>query len=150
MYLRPSGKMADPTQPKTMTYSLSSFYKDNFEPSKMTTQKKYNSKPYCMCHCRTSQAKHNIVTNSNLTTHDACLFFAMRSCKYVKVTKQEQRQTDILKLKNLRFLKKPLADCISVLLKCRKKIKDTAPRATWLYTAPHSASSKQEQHCPPN
>jgi hypothetical protein len=37
IYLQLSGKTADPTQPKTMTFSLASFYNANFKPTKMPT-----------------------------------------------------------------------------------------------------------------
>jgi hypothetical protein len=45
MYLRPSGKTADPTQPRTRIYSLASFYNDYSVPSKTKTQRKSNIKP---------------------------------------------------------------------------------------------------------
>ena len=45
MYLRPSGKTADPTQPRTTTYSLASFYNDNSALSKTKTPKKNNRRP---------------------------------------------------------------------------------------------------------
>ncbi len=45
MYVRPSGRTADPTQPRTMTSNLASFYTDRSEPTKMPTPKKSNKKP---------------------------------------------------------------------------------------------------------
>ena len=45
MYARPSGRTADPTQPRTMTSNLASFYTDSSEPTKMPTPKKSNKKP---------------------------------------------------------------------------------------------------------
>ncbi len=46
IYARPSGRMADPTQPRTMTSNLASFYTDSSEPSKTPTQKKSSKKPF--------------------------------------------------------------------------------------------------------
>jgi hypothetical protein len=62
------------------------------------------------------------------------LFFAMRSCKYVKVQQQEKWQTKILRLQNLRFFKNgklvnhhnpslKLANCINITFKLQKKDK---------------------------
>ncbi len=45
MYVQPSGRMANPTQPRTMTSNLASFYTDSSEPTKMPTPKKSNKKP---------------------------------------------------------------------------------------------------------
>ena len=45
MYLQPSGKMGDLTQPKTRIYSVASFYNDNSVPSKTKTQRKSNRRP---------------------------------------------------------------------------------------------------------
>jgi hypothetical protein len=46
MFACPSGRIADPTLPKTMTYSLASFYKDYIDHSNSRTQtlKKSNKK----------------------------------------------------------------------------------------------------------
>jgi hypothetical protein len=44
MFARPSGRIADPTLPKTTTYSLASFYKDYIDHSRMKTPKKSNKK----------------------------------------------------------------------------------------------------------
>jgi hypothetical protein len=45
IYVRPSGRMANPTQPRRMTSNLASFYTDSSEPSKMPTQKTSSKKP---------------------------------------------------------------------------------------------------------
>ena len=42
IFLQPSGKMGNPTQPRTTTSNLASFYTANSEPTKMKTQKKNN------------------------------------------------------------------------------------------------------------
>jgi hypothetical protein len=45
MYVRPSGRTANPTQPRTTTSNLASFYTDSSEPTRMPTPKKSNKKP---------------------------------------------------------------------------------------------------------
>jgi hypothetical protein len=45
MYVQPSGRTANSTQPRTMTSNLASFYTDSSEPTKMPTPKKSNKKP---------------------------------------------------------------------------------------------------------
>jgi hypothetical protein len=61
-------------------------------------------------------------------------FFAMRSCEYIKVQQHEKQRTEILCLRNLRFLKNgrlvvhndpslEYADCINVTFKMQKKDK---------------------------
>ena len=70
------------------------------------------------------------IATSQLTT--LAFFFAMRSCEYVKVSQQEKRRTDILKLRNLRFFTDgcltphdspdlDTADCISITFEMQKK-----------------------------
>ena len=60
------------------------------------------------------------------------IFFAMRSCEYLKVTQAKKRQTDILRLRNLRFFRDgkliehsdphlEFSDCISITFKMQKK-----------------------------
>jgi hypothetical protein len=44
IFLQPSGKMGNPTQPRMMTSNLASFYTTSSEPTKMKTQKKNNNK----------------------------------------------------------------------------------------------------------
>jgi hypothetical protein len=67
-----------------------------------------------------------------LTT--VAIFFAMQSCKYLKVTQAEKRRTDILRLCNLRFFKDgtliehnsphlKFSDCISITFKMHEKAK---------------------------
>jgi hypothetical protein len=62
------------------------------------------------------------------------IFFAMRSCKYLKVTQAEKQRTKILRLRNLRFFKNgklvehddphlEFSDCISITFKMQKKDK---------------------------
>jgi hypothetical protein len=59
-------------------------------------------------------------------------FFAMRSCEYLKVPQAEKRRTDILRLRNVRFIKDGkalphdsdflhLADCVAVTFEMQKK-----------------------------
>ena len=59
-------------------------------------------------------------------------FFAMRSCEYLKVPQAEKRRTDILRLRNVRFVKNGkvlhhdsallhLSDCIAVTFEMQKK-----------------------------
>jgi hypothetical protein len=61
-------------------------------------------------------------------------FFAMRSCKYVKVQQHKKQRTEILRLRNLPFFKNgrlvehndpslEYADCINVTFKMQKKDK---------------------------
>ena len=45
IYLRPSRKPADPTQPRTTTYSLASFYNNNSGPSRTPTPKRNSRRP---------------------------------------------------------------------------------------------------------
>ncbi len=45
-YARRSGRTANPTQPRTMTSNLASFYTNSSEPSKTLTQKKSSKKPF--------------------------------------------------------------------------------------------------------
>ena len=45
MYVRPSGRTAGPTQPRTTTSNLASFYTDSSEPTRTPTPKKSNKKP---------------------------------------------------------------------------------------------------------
>jgi len=65
-----------------------------------------------------------------LTT--VAIFFAMRSCEYLKVTQAEKRRTDILRLRNLRFFKDgkliehddphlEFLDCIALTFEMQKK-----------------------------
>jgi len=60
------------------------------------------------------------------------IFFAMRSCKYLKVTQAEKRRTDILRVRNLRFFRDgkliehsdphlEFSDCISITFEMQKK-----------------------------
>ncbi len=60
------------------------------------------------------------------------IFFAMRSCEYLKVTQAEKRRTEILRLRNFRFSKNgklvehddphlKLSDCISITFEMQKK-----------------------------
>ena len=60
------------------------------------------------------------------------IFFAMRSCEYLKVTQAEKQRTEILRLRNLRFFKDgklvkhddphlEFSDCISITFKMQKK-----------------------------
>jgi hypothetical protein len=46
IYVQPSGRTADPTQPRTTTSNLASFYTDSSEPSKTPTQQKSSKKPF--------------------------------------------------------------------------------------------------------
>jgi hypothetical protein len=59
-------------------------------------------------------------------------FFACRSCEYLKVENAEERRSDILRLRNIRFLKRGkvvkhddkivhLADCVSITFEMQKK-----------------------------
>jgi hypothetical protein len=72
IFLQPSGKTGNPTQPRTMTSNLVSFYIANSEPTKMKTQKKNNKKQSLLaslpklqrrisCHCNVPS------TNSQLS-----------------------------------------------------------------------------------
>jgi hypothetical protein len=45
IYLQPSGKTADPTQPRTTIFSLASFYNASSTPTRMPTQRKNSKKP---------------------------------------------------------------------------------------------------------
>jgi hypothetical protein len=45
IYLQPSGKRADPTQPSMTTFSLASFYNADSKPTKMPTQRNISKKP---------------------------------------------------------------------------------------------------------
>jgi hypothetical protein len=67
------------------------------------------------------------------------LFFACRSCEYLKVPHAEKRRTDVLRLRNIRFFKNgrllphnhpdlERADCVSITFEMQKKDKksDTA------------------------
>jgi hypothetical protein len=60
------------------------------------------------------------------------MFFAFQSCKYLKVPQAEQGQTEILKMRNIRFFKDgtilphfhpdlEFADCISLTFECQKR-----------------------------
>jgi hypothetical protein len=62
------------------------------------------------------------------------IFFAMQSCKYLKVTQAEKQQTNILRLCNLQFFKNgklsehnnphlEFSDCISITFEMQKKDK---------------------------
>ena len=71
-------------------------------------------------------------TQRAITQFVISTFFSMRSCEYLLVPQCEKRRTDILKMKNIRFLMKRLlllhdspnlefADCVSVTFKFQKK-----------------------------
>jgi hypothetical protein len=66
-------------------------------------------------------------------------FFAVHSCKYVKVPQQEKRRTEILRLRNLRFFQNgrlinhndpslKYADCLNVTFEMQKKDKKNKTR----------------------
>ena len=62
------------------------------------------------------------------------IFFAMQSCKYLKVHQSEQRRTDIIRLRNIRFFRNgeqldhnsleiEYSDCVSITFERQKKDK---------------------------
>jgi hypothetical protein len=135
IYLQPSGKMANPTQPRMTTFSLALFYNANSEPTKMPTQRNISKKP-------SPHASLPKLPNKNwwCSSVQSCnspslpFIFAMHSCKYVKVQQQEKQQTKILRLQNLWFFKNgrlanlndpslKFANCINITFELQKKDK---------------------------
>jgi hypothetical protein len=60
------------------------------------------------------------------------IFFAMRSCKYLKVAKPDQKRTEILRMRNVRFFRGTeqlghnhreleFADCVALTFKRQKE-----------------------------
>ncbi len=101
IYLQPSGKMANSTQPRTTTFSLDSFYNANSKPTKMLTQRNISKKAIPACVIDKITKKMTELQCTILQLKILAFFFAMRSCKYVKVQQQEKQQTKILHLQNL-------------------------------------------------
>jgi hypothetical protein len=73
IYLQPSGKMDNPTQPRTTIFSLASFYNADSEPTKMPTQGTSAKSQPCMHDCQKCQTKIDRAPVCNLTTHQPCL-----------------------------------------------------------------------------
>jgi hypothetical protein len=133
IYLWPSAKMANPIQPRTTTFSLASFYNTNSEPPKMPTQRNISKKlsPHASFAKTAKQKLSELLCAISQLTFLA-FFFAVRSCKCVKVQQQEKRQTKILCLQNLWFFKNgqlvnhhdpslKFTNCINITFKMQKK-----------------------------
>jgi len=109
--------------------SSADFYRDNSGHSKMKTQTQSNRKGVLKdiakrLTTKTEQAISQLAIGA--------LFFACRSCEYLKVPSQEKRRTDMLRLQNIRFFLRgkelarrdqnlELADCVSITFEWQKK-----------------------------
>lgn len=104
MFLRPSEKwMSKPNKGRGPTATAC---RDNFVPTKTMTWKKSTASNPRLDNHRDYQEQTNQsqIAISQLTI--TASFFAVRSCKYVKYSQQEEKQcTDIVKLYNLCFFK---------------------------------------------
>ncbi len=98
----------------------------------MPTQKNISKKiPACII-AEIAKQKLTELQCAVLQLRILALFFAMRSCKYVKVQQQEKRQTKILRLWNLWFFKNgrlvnhhdpslEFANCINITFELQKR-----------------------------
>jgi hypothetical protein len=91
IFLQPSGKTGDPTQPRTTTSNLASFYTANYEPTKRNTQNKNYKKQSLLAPSPKSQRR--ISPHCNVSSPHSQLFaffFAMRLCEYDKVQQHKK------------------------------------------------------------
>ncbi len=106
MWYRPSGQMADRTQQNMGILSLASFYQDFSEPEWNDDPKKVQQKalPFILLD---ELAKHQVIEMDialeQLSISTA--FFACCSCEYLMVPRQDEKQTKLLFLWNIRFFK---------------------------------------------
>jgi hypothetical protein len=123
------------THPKMRIFNLISFY-NNFTDHTQTTipnKKQQKAIPLCVI-AEIAKQKDTKLQQAigQLTT--LAIFFAMGSCEYLKVTQSEKRQTEILRLRILRFFKDgklvehddphlEFSDCISITFEMQKKDK---------------------------
>ncbi len=95
IYLQPSGKMADPTQPRTTAFSLASFYNASSEPIRMPTQRKNSKKsspPVSL-----PKSPSNDWRSCSVQSHNSPFLPSSLPCVRVSTSKSHNRKNDELK-----------------------------------------------------
>ena len=126
--------MGTQTQHLTRTESLCGFYSEIFGRSQISTQQKNikRQSPSSLSAKSTSKRAQNLKEQLPQLVSLA-IFFAMRSCKYLKVHQSELRRTEIVRLRDIRLFqgrgeqldhddpKMEYTNCVSITFERQKK-----------------------------
>ena len=132
MYVRPSGSTADPIRPSMMMENLDSFYNENSDLSKRPTQEKHQKAIPISIISTLAKQQLSELDRAIIQLTGLDIFFAFRSCEYLDVPYAEHGQTEILRLRNIRFFKDgelvqhshpelEFADCVSLTFERQKR-----------------------------